>query len=121
MSIAANRALIYTRKEAKSYGTRRLIEGEFKSGERALVVDDVITSGGAKLEAIAPLREAGLVVEDILVVIQRGRRGVDALAKEGLRVSSLLDVRDMAAHLHEAQRINADQARLVVEFLDREG
>ena len=53
--------MIYARKEAKAYGTKRLIEGEYRAGERALLVDDVITSGGAKLEGggAVPGRRAG--------------------------------------------------------------
>jgi len=120
MSLAAGRPLIYARKEAKAYGTGRLIEGEFAAGERALVVDDVITSGTAKLEAIAPLREAGLVLEDVLVVVRRGRRGVEALRREGLNVHAVLDVRDMVEELARASRIEPAQGATVLDFLAAE-
>src|SRR5262249_43989690 len=56
----SGRPLVYPRKEVKAYGTQRQVEGVFKPGDRALVIDDVITTGGAKVEAIAPLRAAGL-------------------------------------------------------------
>ena len=49
MSLIGERPMIYARKEAKQYGTKKLIEGEYRAGERALMVDDVVTSGGAKL------------------------------------------------------------------------
>lgn len=121
MSLAAGRPLIYPRQEAKAYGTGRRIEGEFSAGERALVVDDVITSGTAKLEAIAPLREAGLIVADVLVVVRRGRRGVEALRREGLEVHAVLDVRDMAEELGRAGSIRAEQVAAVLDFLAAEG
>ena len=101
MSLIAEQPMIYARKEAKEYGTKRSIEGEYRAGERALMVDDVVTSGGAKLEAVAPFREAGLVVEDVLVVVDREDRGAAVLADAGLRLHSVLDVRGLLGHLRE--------------------
>src|SRR3954470_11548660 len=66
-SLAGGYPLCYARKEAKEYGTRQQIEGGPRAGERVVLIDDVITDGGAKLEAVAPFRAAGLVVEEILV------------------------------------------------------
>jgi uridine monophosphate synthetase len=99
MSLIAERPMVYARKEVKSYGTKRMIEGEYRAGERALLVDDVVTSGGAKLEAAAPFKEAGLVVEDVLVVVDREERGAAALAEAGLRLHSVLRVRALLEHL----------------------
>lgn len=121
MSLAADKPLVYPRKESKGYGTRRLVEGVFAPGERALVIDDVITSGTAKLEAIALLREAGLVVNDVLVIVRRGNRGVEALQQEGLHVHWLLDVRDIVAQLEAVGALPSAQARIVIDFLDQEG
>jgi orotate phosphoribosyltransferase len=69
LSLTIDRPMIYPRKEVKAYGTSRPIEGKFAPGEKVLIVDDLITRGDSKLEAIAPLKEAGLTVEDILVVL----------------------------------------------------
>ncbi len=99
MSLIAEQPMIYARKEAKEYGTKKLIEGEFAPGERALMVDDVVTSGGAKLDAVTPFRDAGLVVEDVLVIVDRSDGGASALADAGLRLHSVLDVRSLLAHL----------------------
>jgi uridine monophosphate synthetase len=83
MSLVAEQPMVYARKEAKSYGTKRMIEGEYRPGDRALLIDDVITSGGAKLEAAAPFKEAGFVVEDVLVVVDREQEGAAVLAGPG--------------------------------------
>src|SRR5438046_2042549 len=56
LALQVNRPLIYPRKERKEHGTSQLIEGEFNPGERVLVIDDLITRGDSKIEAIAPLR-----------------------------------------------------------------
>lgn len=99
MALIGERPMIYARKEAKDYGTKRLIEGEFAAGERALMIDDVVTSGGAKLEAAVPFRDAGLVVEDVLVIVDRSDGAATGLADAGLRLHSVLTVRDLLGHL----------------------
>lgn len=118
MSLESGRPLVYPRKEAKAYGTRRSVEGVFKPGERALVIDDVITTGGAKLEAIAPLREAGLVVEDILVVVDREQSGEQTLAAAGLRLHSVLKVRALLQQLRQAGVIGDVQVARALAFLE---
>lgn len=117
MSLISGTPVVYPRKEAKQYGTARLIEGEFRSGERALVVDDVVTSGTAKLEAIAPLREAGLVVEDVVVVVDRQDHGRESLHEAGLRLHSVLAVGELLGHLEAGGHLSPDDLRRVREFL----
>jgi uridine monophosphate synthetase len=109
--------LVYPRKEAKSYGTQRQVEGTFQPGQRALVIDDVITTGGAKLEAIEPLRAAGLVVEDILVVVDREQSGARTLSAAGLRLRSVLKIRELLACLRTARAISAEQEATALAFI----
>ena len=87
--LAGDLPLIYPRREVKEHGTARQIEGEYAAGECALVIDDLITDGGSKLEAIAPLREAGLVVSDVLVVLDREQGGGKLLAEAGYTLHAL--------------------------------
>lgn len=63
--------MIMKRKEAKNYGTKQLIEGDFEKGDRIILVDDVITSGGSLIETAMELEKVGLVVEQIIVLIDR--------------------------------------------------
>ncbi|MDX2167410.1 MAG: orotate phosphoribosyltransferase [Deltaproteobacteria bacterium] len=118
MSLIAERPLIYARKETKEYGTKRLIEGEFQPGEVALMIDDVVTSGGAKLEAAAPYRAAGLVVEDVLVIVDRSdAAGAAALAAAGLRLHSVLAVRDLFDDLRALGTVPAADLERALAFL----
>jgi uridine monophosphate synthetase len=117
MSLESGCPLIYPRKEAKTYGTKRQVEGVFQPGDRALVVDDVITSGGAKLEAIAPLRDAGLVVEDIVVVVDREQSGAQALAAAGLRLHSVVTLRALLHQLGDAGVASPAEVKRVNAFL----
>ncbi|MGH7789105.1 MAG: orotate phosphoribosyltransferase [Candidatus Binatia bacterium] len=121
MALIGERPMIYARKEAKDYGTKRLIEGEFAAGDRALMVDDVVTSGGAKLEAIEPFRSAGLVVEDVLVVVDREDRGAAALADVGLRLHSVLKVRALLDHLGALGAVPAGDVARAHDFLAAAG
>ena len=84
------------RKQPKDHGLEKLIEGVVEPGDRAVIVDDVLTSGGSLLKAIAAARGAGLVVTHALVIVDRkeqdGRRMVEA---EGLTLLSLLTIDDL--------------------------
>jgi orotate phosphoribosyltransferase len=86
------------RKQAKDHGLGKLIEGAFRPGDRAVIVDDVLTSGGSLLKAVAAARGAGLVVTHALVIVDRkeqdGRSKVEA---EGLTLLSLLTIDDLTS------------------------
>ncbi len=109
--------LIYPRKEVKAHGTARPIEGAFQPGERAVVLDDLITTGGSKLAAIEPLEAAGLVVRDVVVLIDREQGGGEELAEAGYRLLAVLRLSEMLDLLVEAGRISAGQRDEVAAFL----
>ena len=84
------------RKQAKDHGLGRLIEGAVRSGDRALIVDDVLTSGGSLLKAIAAARQAGLVVGQALVIVDRKEQdGRARVEQEGVSLISLLTIDDL--------------------------
>jgi orotate phosphoribosyltransferase len=89
------------RKQMKDHGLGKQIEGAVRPGDRALVVDDVLTSGGSVLKAVAAAREAGLKVEHALVLVDREEQdGRKKIESEGITLISLLSIKD----LMEAQR-----------------
>jgi len=110
--------LIYPRKEVKEHGTRRGIEGQFQEGERVVVLDDLITTGGSKLKAIQPLEEGALEVEDVVVLVDRGQGGGDELRQQGYRLHSVLTLREMLEILAKHGRITAGQRDEVLGFLE---
>lgn len=77
------------RKEAKGHGMRRRVEGNFRSGARVAVVEDVMTTGNSTLEAIAAIGEAGGKVAGVLVVVDREQGGRAKLEAAGLEVVAL--------------------------------
>ena len=86
------------RKQAKDHGLGKLIEGAIRRGDRALIVDDVLTSGGSLLKAVASAREAGLAVTHALVIVdRREQEGRAKVEQEGVKVISLLTIDDLTA------------------------
>ncbi|HNS51869.1 MAG TPA: orotidine-5'-phosphate decarboxylase [Anaerolineae bacterium] len=112
--------LIYPRREVKAYGTGQKIEGAFEPGDRAVVLDDLITTGGSKLEAIRPLEEAGLAVRDVVVLIDREQGGREELAAAGYHLHAVLRLGDMLDVLQAANRITAAQRDKVKAYLRAE-
>jgi orotate phosphoribosyltransferase len=88
-AIASRLPYVIVRSQAKGYGTGNRIEGVFCAGEAVCVIEDVVTSGGALLEAVGALREAGLDVVAAICVVDRGEGGAEALAAAGVRFRSL--------------------------------
>jgi orotate phosphoribosyltransferase len=84
------------RKQAKDHGLGKLIEGAFQQGDRAVIVDDVLTSGGSLLKAVAAARTAGLTVTHALVIVDRNEQdGKKKVEQEGLTLLSLLTIDDL--------------------------
>lgn len=78
--------MLLKRKEAKAYGTKKLIEGKYEAGKRALIVEDVVSTGASIIETVYVLRAEGLVVEDVICVLDRGQGGLEKLEKYGIRL-----------------------------------
>ncbi|MBL7065394.1 MAG: orotate phosphoribosyltransferase [Anaerolineae bacterium] len=117
LALEMDRPLIYPRREVKTHGTRRAIEGAFEPGETALLVDDLITRGDSKLEAIAPLEEAGLTVRDVLVLIDREQGGAEYLARRGYRLHAVLRLTEILDTLRRSARITPAQHHKVLAYL----
>jgi orotate phosphoribosyltransferase len=87
----------FVRKEAKTYGTCQLAEGIDVKGMHLLIVEDVVTSGGAVLDAVAALRERGAQADQVVCVIDRESGGVEKLAAEGLTLTALFTMTELKA------------------------
>jgi uridine monophosphate synthetase len=95
IALEMDRPLVYPRREAKAYGTRAAIEGEYQAGEQIVVIDDLTTNGESKLEAIAKLEGAGLVVKDIVVLIDRMQGAGPLLAHAGYRLHTVVTLPEL--------------------------
>jgi orotate phosphoribosyltransferase len=85
-SLSSGLPFVIVRKAAKEYGTSNRVEGAYEEGECVCLIEDVVTSGGALLDAVGALREAGLTVRTAVCVVDREEGGSDALARHAVRL-----------------------------------
>jgi orotate phosphoribosyltransferase len=90
------------RKEAKAHGTGKLIEGPFQAGDRVVVVEDVITTGGSALKAVEALRAAGADILGVLAVVDREEGGREAIEAAGIQVASIARASEILPLVPEA-------------------
>jgi uridine monophosphate synthetase len=118
ISLAGNYPMIYPRKEAKSYGTKAEIEGEYQAGETALIIDDLATTGGSKFEAIEKLTGAGLVVKDVVVLIDRQSGAKESLAQAGYSMHAVLTISQLLDHWEKTDKVEKDKIEETRKFLE---
>lgn len=109
--------MLVRRKEAKAYGTKKLIEGIYKAGDTCLIVEDVVTSGSSILDTVRDLESEGIVVTDAVVVVNREQGGVANIAKHGVRMHSLFTLSFLLNTLHEAGRIEKSTVEAVAKYI----
>ncbi|MFW5744403.1 MAG: orotate phosphoribosyltransferase, partial [Spirochaetota bacterium] len=116
LALRVRSPLVYPRLPPKPHGTGNRIEGEWRAGERAVLVDDLITTGASKLEAVGVLREDGMIVEDLVVLLTRGASD-EQFRAAGIRLRAAADVRDLTGRAVDRGIITAEQAQTVYDFL----
>jgi len=110
-------AMIYPRKEAKEYGTRAEIEGEYKAGETAVLIDDLATTGGSKFEAIEKLKTAGLIVKDVVVLIDRQSGARETLQQAGYALHAVVTITQLLDHWERTGKVSADGISAARQFV----
>lgn len=96
-SVASGNPYVIVRKSAKEYGTGNRIEGEFEEGERVVVLEDIATTGQSAIDAVQALREAGAVVDRVLVVVDREEGAAENLAAHDIELDSLVTASELLA------------------------
>lgn len=117
MSLESQIPLIIKRKEAKSYGTKKLIEGIYQKGQNCLLVEDVITSGKSLLETISEVEKEGLIITDIVVVLDREQGGKALLEQKGYRVHTLFNISEVVEILRNEGKLSSEEISRVKDFL----
>ena len=121
ISLAGNYPMIYPRKEVKSYGTKAEIEGEYRAGETVVVIDDLATTGGSKFEAIEKLTSAGLVVKDVVVLVDRQSGAKESLAQAGYSMHAVLTINEMLDYWESTGKVAKDKIEATRKFLSSAG
>jgi len=117
ISLAGNYPMIYPRKEAKSYGTKAEIEGEYHAGETVVVIDDLATTGGSKFEAIEKLTGVGLVVKDVVVLVDRQSGAKESLEQAGYSMHAVLTISQLLDYWEKNGKVEKEKIEATREFL----
>lgn len=119
VSLLGNYPMIYPRKEAKTYGTKAEIEGEYHTRETVVVIDDLATTGGSKFEAIEKLTGAGLVVKDVVVLVDRQSGAKESLGQAGYSMHAVLTISQLLGYWEENGRVDKDKIEETRKFLSQ--
>ncbi|PSC71131.1 protoporphyrin IX magnesium chelatase [Micractinium conductrix] len=117
MSALHGTPMLMRRKEVKDYGTKKAIEGAFSAGQRCLIVEDLVTSGMSVQETVEPLEKEGLVVSDVVVLIDREQGGRARLASQGLQLHSAFTLSYILSTLVRHSLVDEETATKVQEFI----
>ncbi|XP_046143450.1 uridine 5'-monophosphate synthase [Osmia bicornis bicornis] len=117
ISVDTDIPMLIKRKEAKTYGTKKMVEGHFKQGDHCIIIEDVVTSGSSILETVQTLRKEGLKVTKTLVVIDREQGGKKNIENHGIQMKSLFTVTRLMAYLLETNKIKPYIVKEVTDYL----
>lgn len=118
ISLKHNQPMILRRKEAKGYGTKRIIEGNFHAGQTCLVIEDLVTSAASILETVDSLQSEGLIVKDAAVLIDREQGGERHLADKGIALHAAFTLSEMLSTLHSHGKLDDQTVTAVKAFVD---
>jgi uridine monophosphate synthetase len=119
IALESGKPLIYPRKEVKSYGTGKMIEGVWNVGQRALLIEDLVTSGASIIQAFATLKAVGIQVNEALVLIDREQGGADLLQAQGYKLHSVMTLSEMLSVLEQQDRIDNRQRSQVLNWINK--
>ncbi len=108
LAIEIVKPLIYVRSKPKEHGTAKSIEGKISAGMKVVMVDDVVTTGTSVLNGINQLKEAGLLVSDLYVIINRLEGGDKALSDIGVQTHQLTDILEITDILFQEKLIDKE-------------
>jgi orotate phosphoribosyltransferase len=109
-----SKPFLYVRREAKTHGAERRIEGQLLPGDHVVLVDDLITTGKNTLQAAEAIRTEGGQVKDVVVLIDRQEGGPKALAQAQLKLRAFTTVTRIARRLHESGVIEDEQYKAIL-------
>lgn len=119
MAQALKKPFLAVRKEVKEHGRGRMVEGILYPGDKVLVVDDLITTGGSIMTAAGPINAEGGTVKDAVVLIDREEGGIEAMKKAGINVHALLKVSEAAKILYDVEQITKEQLDAILKQIQK--
>jgi orotate phosphoribosyltransferase len=116
---ALKKPFLAVRKEVKQHGRGRMVEGILYPGDKVLVVDDLITTGGSIMTAVEPIKAEGGTVKDAVVLMDREEGGIEAMKDAGINVHALIKVSEAAKILYEVEQITKEQLDAILKQIQK--
>lgn len=117
LSLQHDIPMLIRRKESKNYGTKKMIEGVFQSGETCFIIEDVITTGSSVLETAHELKQVGLIVKDVAVLIDREQTGKENLAKNDIQVHAVFHLSIILSALLQSKNTRPSDKEIIQSFI----
>lgn len=117
ISLDHNIPMVMQRKESKTYGTKKIIEGSFSKNQFCLIIEDLITSGSSILETTHALKKVEMNICDAIVLIDREQGGKKFLENQGITLHSVFTISKLLYTLHEYQIIDQATVDNVLHFI----
>ena len=118
ISLKTKIPMIYVRKRPKSYGTQEMIEGVLEKNAKVVLIDDMATSAFSKLAFIEGIRQAGGIVNDVVIVLDREQGGVEALANERVKLHSLITLKELLQYMKDNNLIDENKYNGILKYLE---
>ncbi|KKW42899.1 MAG: Uridine 5'-monophosphate synthase [Candidatus Magasanikbacteria bacterium GW2011_GWA2_56_11] len=119
MSLSHAKPMIMRRKEVKDYGTKKALEGSYSPGQTVLIIEDLVTSGASVFETVEPLENEGLIVKDIIVLIDREQGGKKYIEDRGYRLRSVMTITELIEELETTGNLATEKANQIKTFINK--
>ncbi len=117
ISMRHKKSMIVKRKEVKKHGTKKMVEGIFEEGDKAVVIDDVISSGISMIETLEAIEDEGLEIDYVIAIVDRMQGGVATLEKQGYKVLSVYTIEEILNILKVHNKIDELTYKMTLEFI----
>ncbi len=117
IALLYHKSMVMPRKESKKHGMRQRIEGAFKKGDEVVLIEDLVTSGGSALDTVKTLREAGLVVNNVVAFLDYEKGAPEKLADHDVQVRTVCKLSELIGSLHRSGKIDASAFERINTFM----
>lgn len=119
ISLKTKIPMIYVRKRPKGYGTGEMIEGVLQKDANVVLIDDMATNAYSKLKFIDGIKQSGGIVKDVIIVLDREQGGVEALSQEGVKLHSLITLKELLSYMKENNLVDEDKYNEILMYLEK--
>lgn len=110
--------IIQPRKSIKQHGEKKLIEGEYKRGDKVVLIDDLITRGDSKLETISQIESAGLTLDKLIVLIDWQKGGIENITKKGYKIEAAYTATELMDALLSLNKITKVRHKAIIDYIN---